>query len=90
MCVILNNSTYLLNYLFIYLDIYRHATVNNDHYTQVFHRITPESPLWTVTAESLLTQEMEIIVILEGIVEATGMTTQVNVASLYFACCDSL
>ena len=53
---------------------------------QVIHRITAESPLWTVTAESLLLQEMEIVVVLEGVVEGTGMSTQVRPPRHLAAC----
>ena len=42
----------------------------------VVHRINSSSPFWEISAQELLTQRFEIIVILEGIVENTGMTTQ--------------
>ncbi|XP_078540098.1 G protein-activated inward rectifier potassium channel 4-like [Lissotriton helveticus] len=42
----------------------------------ICHIINDHSPFWEMTAESLKREEFEIIVILEGIVEATGMTCQ--------------
>jgi len=44
----------------------------------VQHGITESSPLWDVSAGDLTDgrKHFEIIVILEGIVESTGMTTQ--------------
>ncbi|OCT70525.1 G protein-activated inward rectifier potassium channel 4 [Xenopus laevis] len=42
----------------------------------ICHFINDHSPFWEMTAESLKREEFEIIVILEGIVEATGMTCQ--------------
>jgi len=46
----------------------------------VQHCITESSPLWDVSADDLTAgrKHFEIIVILEGIVESTGMTTQVS------------
>ena len=46
----------------------------------VQHCITESSPLWDVNADDLTAgrKHFEIIVILEGIVESTGMTTQVS------------
>ena len=49
---------------------------------RVIHRITPNSPLWGVSAESLMAEDFEIIVVLEGVVEATSMTTQVRTSYL--------
>ena len=49
---------------------------------RVMHRINRASPLWGVDAEQLLTEDFEIIVVLEGVVEATGMTTQVRTSYL--------
>ncbi|XP_074833209.1 G protein-activated inward rectifier potassium channel 4-like [Carettochelys insculpta] len=42
----------------------------------ICHVINDHSPFWEMTAESLKREQFEIIVILEGIVEATGMTCQ--------------
>jgi len=46
----------------------------------VRHCITEASPLWDVNADDLTAghKHFEIIAILEGIVESTGMTTQVS------------
>ena len=49
---------------------------------RILHRIDRNSPLWGVSAEQLLREEFEIIVVLEGVVEATGMTTQVRTSYL--------
>ena len=48
----------------------------------VMHRINEESPLWDVSAEELLSGKFEIIVILEGTIESTGMMTQVRTSYL--------
>jgi potassium inwardly-rectifying channel subfamily J len=48
----------------------------------VVHKINSSSPLWDVSAEQMLTERFEIIVILEGIVESTGMTTQLRTSYL--------
>ena len=50
--------------------------------TTVTHVINETSPLWEMSAESLLTEHFEIIVYLEGTVESTGMTTQVRTSYL--------
>uniref|UniRef100_A0A8C6YVV6 G protein-activated inward rectifier potassium channel 3 n=1 Tax=Nothoprocta perdicaria TaxID=30464 RepID=A0A8C6YVV6_NOTPE len=42
----------------------------------VCHVINQHSPFWEMSADSLKREQFEIIVILEGIVEATGMTCQ--------------
>lgn len=44
----------------------------------VSHVIDEMSPLWELTPERLLVEDFEIVVILEGINETTGMTTQVR------------
>lgn len=46
--------------------------------TTIVHRITPESPLYNLTPADLneCNTSFEIIVVLEGIVESTGLTTQ--------------
>jgi len=38
----------------------------------VVHRIDSTSPLWEVSAKTLLSEEFEIVVILEGTIESTG------------------
>jgi potassium inwardly-rectifying channel subfamily J len=43
----------------------------------VVHTIDADSPLWHISASQLPNQRFEIIVILEGNVESTGMTMQV-------------
>ena len=43
----------------------------------VFHYITEKSPLYGLTREELASSRLELVVILEGIVEATGLTAQV-------------
>lgn len=48
----------------------------------VMHKINNESPLWDISAEQLLRERLEIVVILEGTVESTGMTTQVRTSYL--------
>lgn len=40
------------------------------------HYIDENSPFWTISAEDLKKERFELAVILEGIVESTGMTTQ--------------
>ncbi|XP_013798954.1 G protein-activated inward rectifier potassium channel 4-like [Apteryx mantelli] len=42
----------------------------------ICHVINQHSPFWEMSAESLKREQFEIIIILEGIVEATGMTCQ--------------
>ncbi|NXJ79264.1 KCNJ5 protein, partial [Trogon melanurus] len=42
----------------------------------ICHVINCHSPFWDMSAESLRREQFEIIIILEGIVEATGMTCQ--------------
>ena len=46
------------------------------------HKIDKESPLWNVSAENLQRQQFEIIVIIEGVVESTGMTVQARTSYL--------
>jgi potassium inwardly-rectifying channel subfamily J len=48
----------------------------------VEHRITSESPLWEISGDDLHRRHFEIVVILEGIVESTGMTTQARTSYL--------
>ncbi|XP_033954545.1 G protein-activated inward rectifier potassium channel 2 [Pseudochaenichthys georgianus] len=42
----------------------------------ICHEINQGSPFWDVSRSNLHTDELEIVVILEGMVEATGMTCQ--------------
>ncbi|ELT87588.1 hypothetical protein CAPTEDRAFT_24472, partial [Capitella teleta] len=48
----------------------------------VAHHINKDSPLWNISAEELLNQHFEIIIILEGTVSTTSMTTQVRTSYL--------
>ena len=76
------------------LPVYQHELLlgessdDGDHEERLFlvwpvivqHCITQSSPLWDINADDLTSghKHFEIIVILEGIVESTGMTTQVR------------
>ncbi|XP_069750959.1 G protein-activated inward rectifier potassium channel 3-like isoform X2 [Narcine bancroftii] len=42
----------------------------------ISHTINDSSPFWEMSADSLRREQFEVIVILEGIVESTGMTCQ--------------
>ncbi|XP_072116113.1 G protein-activated inward rectifier potassium channel 2 [Mobula birostris] len=42
----------------------------------ICHEINQQSPFWEISKAQLAKEEMEIVVILEGMVEATGMTCQ--------------
>ncbi|XP_025833817.1 G protein-activated inward rectifier potassium channel 2-like [Agrilus planipennis] len=44
--------------------------------TTIVHRIDRSSPLYNMSATDLLRERFEIVVILEGVIESTGMTTQ--------------
>ncbi|XP_075231827.1 G protein-activated inward rectifier potassium channel 3-like isoform X1 [Lycorma delicatula] len=44
--------------------------------TTIVHKITPSSPLYHLSASDMLRERFEIVVILEGVIESTGMTTQ--------------
>lgn len=44
--------------------------------TTIVHKITPQSPLYMLSAADFLQQKFEIVVVLEGVIESTGMTTQ--------------
>jgi potassium inwardly-rectifying channel subfamily J len=48
----------------------------------IVHKIDDSSPLWDISAEQLIAEQFEIIVILEGTVESTGSTTQVRTSYL--------
>ena len=43
----------------------------------VYHHITEDSPLYGLTREVLASSQLELVVVLEGIVEATGLTAQI-------------
>ncbi len=42
----------------------------------VVHKIDQDSPLFNISAEELIKEKFEIVVILEGVIESTGATTQ--------------
>ncbi|XP_012271695.1 uncharacterized protein LOC105695047 isoform X2 [Orussus abietinus] len=42
----------------------------------IVHRIDQESPFYDMSAEDMLTERFEVVVILEGTIESTGQTTQ--------------
>ncbi|XP_058057430.1 G protein-activated inward rectifier potassium channel 3-like [Anopheles bellator] len=44
--------------------------------TIVVHKIDRDSPLYSLSAQDMLRERFEIVVMLEGVVESTGMTTQ--------------
>ena len=44
----------------------------------LYSRIDEDSPLWRMSPQDIQSSNFEIIVVLEGIVEPTGNTTQVN------------
>nr|CAB3258033.1 ATP-sensitive inward rectifier potassium channel 12-like [Phallusia mammillata] len=48
----------------------------------ICHPIDESSPLWEIHPDDLGTSNFEVIVILEGMVEATGMTTQARASYL--------
>jgi hypothetical protein len=48
----------------------------------VEHRINEDSPFWDLSADSLQREQFELVVVLEGIVESTGMTTQARTSYL--------
>jgi len=48
----------------------------------ICHKIDEDSPLWDLSCSDLETADFEIIVLLEGMVEATGMTTQARASYL--------
>jgi potassium inwardly-rectifying channel subfamily J len=48
----------------------------------VVHRINVTSPLWEISAEQLLEEQFEIVVILEGTIESTGMLAQMRTSYL--------
>lgn len=48
----------------------------------VEHKIDENSPLWELSADDLKREQFELVVVLEGIVESTGMTTQARTSYL--------
>ncbi|XP_063696767.1 G protein-activated inward rectifier potassium channel 3 isoform X2 [Culicoides brevitarsis] len=44
--------------------------------TTIVHKIDKESPLYALSAQDMIKERFEIVVMLEGVVESTGMTTQ--------------
>ncbi|XP_027841644.2 G protein-activated inward rectifier potassium channel 3-like isoform X1 [Aphis gossypii] len=44
--------------------------------TTIVHKITSQSPLYMLSAADFLQEKFEIVVVLEGVIESTGMTTQ--------------
>lgn len=42
----------------------------------VVHRIDQDSPLFHISTDELIKEKFEIVVILEGVIESTGATTQ--------------
>ncbi|ESO00590.1 hypothetical protein HELRODRAFT_82781, partial [Helobdella robusta] len=48
----------------------------------VEHKIDERSPFWELSAEKVRQGDFEIVVVLEGIVESTGMTTQARTSYL--------
>ncbi|XP_058116448.1 G protein-activated inward rectifier potassium channel 3-like [Anopheles ziemanni] len=44
--------------------------------TIVVHKIDRDSPLYNLSAQDMIRERFEIVVMLEGVVESTGMTTQ--------------
>eukprot|EP00800_Vazella_pourtalesii_P010222 TRINITY_DN25421_c0_g1_i1.p1 TRINITY_DN25421_c0_g1~~TRINITY_DN25421_c0_g1_i1.p1 ORF type:complete len:110 (-),score=20.78 TRINITY_DN25421_c0_g1_i1:32-361(-) len=45
--------------------------------SEVRHEINPSSPLYNISPRQLRQENFEIVVVLEGIVEGTGSTTQI-------------
>ncbi|KAL6446656.1 hypothetical protein ACFW04_001257 [Cataglyphis niger] len=44
--------------------------------TTIVHKIDRHSPLYRISASDMLQERFEIVVMLEGVIESTGMTTQ--------------
>lgn len=44
--------------------------------TLIVHKIDEDSPLFEISAQDLIKDRFEIVTMLEGVVESTGMTTQ--------------
>ncbi|XP_069685255.1 ATP-sensitive inward rectifier potassium channel 12-like isoform X2 [Periplaneta americana] len=44
--------------------------------TTIVHKIDTSSPLYMLSASEMIRERFEIVVILEGVIESTGMTTQ--------------
>lgn len=52
--------------------------------TIIVHKIDEYSPLYQLSARDMLKERFEIVVMLEGVIESTGMTTQAR--SSYLPC----
>jgi len=50
--------------------------------TLVYHRIDAKSPLWDMTADDLQNEQFEILVMLEGGAESTGLHAQARTSYL--------
>jgi hypothetical protein len=48
----------------------------------VVHKIDRDSPLYTISSADLAREKFEIVVILEGVIESTGSTTQARTSYL--------
>lgn len=44
--------------------------------TLIVHKIDEDSPLYSLSAQDMIKDRFEIVTMLEGVVESTGMTTQ--------------
>lgn len=44
--------------------------------TLIVHKIDEDSPLFALSAQDMIKDRFEIVTMLEGVVESTGMTTQ--------------
>ncbi|KAL0123022.1 hypothetical protein PUN28_007569 [Cardiocondyla obscurior] len=50
--------------------------------TTIIHRIKESSPFYNISAEDMLTERFEVVLILEGTIESTGQTTQARTSYL--------
>ncbi|XP_028048021.1 uncharacterized protein LOC105835508 isoform X2 [Monomorium pharaonis] len=50
--------------------------------TTIIHRINESSPFFNMSAEDMLTERFEVVLILEGTIESTGQTTQARTSYL--------
>ncbi|XP_014480821.1 PREDICTED: uncharacterized protein LOC106747629 isoform X3 [Dinoponera quadriceps] len=50
--------------------------------TTIIHRINEESPFYNMSAEDMLIDRFEVVLILEGTIESTGQTTQARTSYL--------
>lgn len=51
----------------------------------ICHEINPKSPFFDLSKQSLMNEQFEIVVILEGIVETTGKGIALNFLSTHFS-----